>query len=395
MHKRITWLVCGNFNGYLDDGGTNSTLTLLRELQKRGASCSVQVFLGLGSVASLTAYVARVRDFAHSGRIIIKKGYVSFYVKNILIEARIVKENIFKLYHTRDEKALRALTLHIKAILRMTRPDIIITSQEDIFSLRAADESGIPCCHIFSSACFKFLDTFNIYKNEFRACLAKTLVVTCSCFLKRDIRNIWNKRAILLPALIDRISCVAKKRNPRYITFVNCHPHKGAVIFWNIARKLPHKRFLVIDNHGFFPLKSPLKNVTVLRRQSDMKKVYRLTKILLFPSLVEESYGMVLVEAMANGIPVIANRIEGIKNTLQKAGFLVDINQRDKDKKDYFYNSLYHMKTYQQYVALITMLDSDSAVYNKASKKALQEAERIMSRQRQALEGFADLIAKR
>jgi len=392
-HKKIIWLLCGNFNGYLDDGGTNSMLTLLRELQRLKAVCSVQVFFGAQS-GTPEVYARKVKEFACNTRLSVQKDSLSFYIKDIFVEVHIVKENIFKLYHQPNNQVLSLLTLQIKTVLQRVQPDCVITHEEDIFSLRAANALDIPCCHIFSSACFSHRDTFRLYKSEFKAAMRKVFVAARSRSLKKVIRRRWGKAAMVLPAFIDYTSCVAKKRKPEYVTFVNYHPYKGAVIFWNIARKLPHKKFLLIDTSGLFRFESPMKNITVLSRQSDMKKVYRLTKILVFPSLREESYGRVIAEACANGIPVIANRIEGVKDTLRNAGFLVGVNRGDRNKQDYLFNPLYHMKTYQRYIRLITMLDSNNTMYNKASRAALRASKQLIYNQARALNDFAALLAK-
>ena len=95
---------------------------------------------------------------------------------------------------------------------------------------------------------------------------------------------------------------------------------------------------------------------------------------------------------MANGIPVIATRIGGNSYILKKTGFLADVNMRDRKKKDYFINSIYHVKTYCQFIKFIMALDSDKEMYRKASKEAKSEARRLKLENEMALEKFIDMI---
>jgi spore coat protein SA len=57
-----------------------------------------------------------------------------------------------------------------------------------------------------------------------------------------------------------------------------------------------------------------------------MNEVYGMSDCLVCPSQKHEAFGLVIVEAMAAGIPVIASQIGGIKEIIQhgKNGFLIE-----------------------------------------------------------------------
>lgn len=59
-----------------------------------------------------------------------------------------------------------------------------------------------------------------------------------------------------------------------------------------------------------------------------MVRVYGKTRVLLMPSIYE-SWGRVGVEAMASGIPVIANPTDGLSEALGDAGVFVDRDDLD------------------------------------------------------------------
>lgn len=106
------------------------------------------------------------------------------------------------------------------------------------------------------------------------------------------------------------------------ITLVNLTPPKGSNMFYNMALRMPRTKFLGVEG-GYWKdqqkyLRKP--NITFQKNTSNMKEdVWARTKVLLMPS-VYESYGMVGVEAMASGIPVVACPTPGLKESLSYAG---------------------------------------------------------------------------
>lgn len=117
-----------------------------------------------------------------------------------------------------------------------------------------------------------------------------------------------------------------------HVTMINMNKDKGALVFYQLARRFPKKKFLAVTgSHG--PQLIPANgfrvppNVEVIPQTTDMKKdVWSRTRVLLVPS-VYESYGMVAVEAMASGIPVMAAPTPGLKEALGPAGLFFPRNQ--------------------------------------------------------------------
>lgn len=106
------------------------------------------------------------------------------------------------------------------------------------------------------------------------------------------------------------------------ITLVNLIKPKGAELFDFIARALPDHNFLGVRsgyNHGDeYAVHRP--NIEVIPTTSNMRDdVYARTKILLVPSDFE-TWGLVAVEALCSGIPVIASPTPGLKESLGAAG---------------------------------------------------------------------------
>lgn len=106
-----------------------------------------------------------------------------------------------------------------------------------------------------------------------------------------------------------------------HITLVNLNEDKGSAIFYKLAEDFPKLKFLgVVGGHGQQIIRRDLPNVEIVEHTSRMREdVWSRTGVLLMPSIYE-SYGMVGVEAMASGIPVIAAPTPGLRESLGDAG---------------------------------------------------------------------------
>ncbi len=108
------------------------------------------------------------------------------------------------------------------------------------------------------------------------------------------------------------------------VTLVNLTAIKGGSLFWRLARVMPDVRFLgVLGGYGR-QIRDRFPNVEVIPSTTDMRRdVWARTRVLLMPSEVE-TWGMVGVEALASGIPVIAHPTPGLVESLGAAGVFVD-----------------------------------------------------------------------
>ncbi|MFI5456414.1 MAG: glycosyltransferase [Isosphaerales bacterium] len=139
------------------------------------------------------------------------------------------------------------------------------------------------------------------------------------------------------PIQLDRV--VADDPEPKYVTFINPQPDKGMTVFARIALELGRRRpeipLLVVEGRGTsdalagLPVElSDLTNLNRMANTPDPRDFYRVSRAVLMPSLWRESLGRVAIEAMANGIPVLASDRGALPETLGDAGFVVTIPER-------------------------------------------------------------------
>ncbi len=130
--------------------------------------------------------------------------------------------------------------------------------------------------------------------------------------------------SIIYPC-IKEIDYRDKTVNKNFLTMINPTDNKGGNILLEIIKNMPNEFFLVVKGWKKLDIKfTKFKNVKIIDRQYDMRKVYSQTKILLVPSQWEEAFARVVPEAMVSGIPVVASKVGGLIESVGNAGVLID-----------------------------------------------------------------------
>lgn len=142
----------------------------------------------------------------------------------------------------------------------------------------------------------------------------------------RDLSG-WDGPSIVCHPPVDPLRTAAPGAG-RWVTIVNCTADKGIGTARNVAALMPDREFVgVLGGYGTQePVTAP--NFRCIPTTRDMAGVYAKTRILLMPSSFE-TWGMVGVEAMCSGIPVIAHPTPGLRESLGDAGVFVDRDDTD------------------------------------------------------------------
>ncbi len=140
----------------------------------------------------------------------------------------------------------------------------------------------------------------------------------------------------MIPPIVRR-AAYATESERTHVVFVTPHPFKGIGTLFALARRLPQCKFLVVESWALWPWQRArlriaakrIGNITWCAATSDMRTTYRRARILLAPSRWQEAWGRVVTEAHISGIPVIANNIGGLPESVGAGGILIDRDAGD------------------------------------------------------------------
>jgi glycosyltransferase involved in cell wall biosynthesis len=224
----------------------------------------------------------------------------------------------------------------LRAAIARDVPDLLIAQGPGGALLaRAAARRGVPAVMRLTSAA-----ETELLAGEARADprIDRTIrdplvtVVAVSRFvatLAKDQMDI-SPAVIYPPVRLPR--CTTQDRRPEHITFVNPIPMKGLGLALRVADLLPHRQFLFVeawnmrgDERAALDREvSRRQNVSFQPRSPGLASVYRSTALLLVPSQCPEAFSRVVLEACANGIPVVASRTGGLPEAMGESGVLLD-----------------------------------------------------------------------
>ena len=145
------------------------------------------------------------------------------------------------------------------------------------------------------------------------------LIVYNTCWLSEAVPNNAPSVIVHPPVWPDDYHVTPGKS----VTLINLSAAKGAGVFYDLARRMPDVSFLGVT--GAYGEQEPaprLDNLAILPTQTDARRIYERTRLLLMPSAYE-SYGRVAVEASVSGIPTLASDTPGLREALEGSGRIV------------------------------------------------------------------------
>jgi len=189
-------------------------------------------------------------------------------------------------------------------------------------------------------------------------------------------------RAIPSPLNWSRLRC-QRSGGRQYVTFVNPQPTKGVYVFAGIVRELARRRrdipVLVVEGRGGVDWLGctgvDLGSTDQLYRMAntpDPRDFYSVSRVLLMPSLWNESFGRVAAESLLNGIPVLGSRRGALPEVLREGGFLLDIPDRYTPET----RTVPTPEEVAPWVETIVRLWDDAAWYGEQSRRCVAAAER-------------------
>jgi glycosyltransferase involved in cell wall biosynthesis len=221
----------------------------------------------------------------------------------------------------------------LENLILQFHPDVVLTYGGDVASVgirRLAARAGAKVVFWLHNLGYSTQDAF-------AGCDA---VVAPSDFLCDHYRAKAGINCIRIPPVIDETRILAERRErARYVTFLNPVLQKGVTVFARLAESVSKNRpeipFLIVEGRGrteeLANCGVDLSNVHSIQKMantSDPRQFYRLSRLLLIPSLCQESFGRVAVEAMINGIPVIASDRGALPQVIGAGGRCLSLPQK-------------------------------------------------------------------
>jgi len=182
--------------------------------------------------------------------------------------------------------------------------------------------------------------------NEFSFILENAYTYVASDFVNDIIYKLYKKKLDVIPTISikdDYDSEDIKKNIKKYVVLINCHYLKGGYLIPYLCENVdirvsflfiyteqdtvmtPEKINQYIENRN---KKSIMKSKSIfIQGKTDIRKIYSQTKILLTPSVCEETFCRVAYEGMKLNIPIISSSNGNLKYLLKDyAYFLKDFD---------------------------------------------------------------------
>lgn len=113
------------------------------------------------------------------------------------------------------------------------------------------------------------------------------------------------------------------------VLMINPCTVKGLPVFLGVAARRPGVRFAALNGWGTSKAdraaieRAP--NVELLANVPRIEQVLERTRVLLMPSLWYEGFGLITMEAMLRGVPVIASDSGGLAEAMQGSSYIVPV----------------------------------------------------------------------
>lgn len=240
------------------------------------------------------------------------------------------------------------------------------------FFLKDYKECDKKCCNCFSPFSYYLLRFFikRMFKSHEIALKKCNLVIANSNYMSSVCKTIYGVKSEIVYPFIVLKNYVSDNKyfKKSKITFMgNGFKHKGIDILMKIAFKMPTYNFQVVGDfnstfskYKFLLQESKYRNIEYFKTTNDMRNVYANTKILLVPSLWQEPFGRVCIEAMANGVPCIVSNKGGLPESLGDCGIVID-NPFDINA----------------WIKAIQRLMNDQALYEELVRKSRERAQQF------------------
>jgi len=163
-------------------------------------------------------------------------------------------------------------------------------------------------------------------------------LIANSAFTARRIETLLGVRPPVVPPLIEperyRVAQPNGSKRGDSVLLVNPSLRKGVELFFRLAAARPDIPFLGVES---WPIGDAWRTVLMNRARAlgnvalwppieDMREAYAKARLILMPSIHEETFGRVVAEAQVSGIPALTSDRGALPETLGGGGIAVPLD---------------------------------------------------------------------
>ena len=202
----------------------------------------------------------------------------------------------------------------------------------------------------FTGFCFwnniieQLYSNLNILENKeiksdpsFHDIIQNSFCYSASEFVNDVIKKFFNQELPIIHTISLKDDYYIEKNEEKYVSLVNCHHNKGGFLLKELIQNLNINIPLLFvyteyDHHiSLSEIKQLLNerndknNINILyTEKQDIKKIYKKTKIMLIPSLCDETFCRVAYECKMNQIPIISTNSGNLKYLMKDYALILD-----------------------------------------------------------------------